>query len=66
MQIEWLSVLVWEHESLAYTRDRYGAVANPAAPGDLRDLMHQLAELMLQHNGRYPKWWRALGEQLDH
>lgn len=27
-------------EKLAYTRDRYGTVADPAAPGDLRDLMH--------------------------
>ena len=39
-QIQSLDALVCEQEKLAYTRDRYGTVADPAAPGDLRDLMH--------------------------
>jgi hypothetical protein len=64
-QIQWLDALVCEHEKLAYTHDRYGAVANPAAPGDLRDLMHQFAELTFQRDGRYPRWWRAIDEQPD-
>jgi hypothetical protein len=51
---------------LAFTRDRYGTVANPAVPGDLRDLMHQFAELTFQRDGRYPKWWRAVDEHPDH
>jgi hypothetical protein len=65
-QIQWLDALVCEQEKLAYTRDRYGTVANPAAPGHLRDLMHQFAELIFQRDGRYPRWWRAVGEQPDH
>lgn len=65
-QIQWLDALVCEQAQLAYTRDRYGTVANPAVPGDLRDLMHQFAELMFQRDGRYPNWWRAVGEQPDH
>jgi hypothetical protein len=64
-QIQWLDALVREREQLAYTRDRYGTVANPAAPGDLRDVMHQFAELMFQRDGRYPRWWRAVGEHPD-
>jgi hypothetical protein len=65
-QIQWLNALVCEHEQLAYTRDLYGTVANPAAPGELRDLMHQFAELMFEHDGRYPRWWRAVDEQPEH
>jgi hypothetical protein len=65
-QIQWLDALVCEHEKLAYTHDRYGTVANPAAPGELRDLMHQFAELTFQRDGRYPRWWRAVDEQPDY
>jgi hypothetical protein len=64
-RIQWLDALVCEHAKLAFTRDRYGVVANPAAPGDLRDLMHQFAELLFQRDGRYPRWWRAVNEQPD-
>jgi hypothetical protein len=38
-------------------------VANPAVPCRLRQLMHQLAELTLEREGRYPRWWRAVGEK---
>jgi hypothetical protein len=50
-------------DAAAFVTDRYGAVANPAAPCRLRNLMHQLAELVFERDGRYPGWWRALGEE---
>jgi len=25
--------------------------------------MHQLAELLFERDGRYPRWWRAVGEK---
>jgi hypothetical protein len=65
-QIKWLDALVCEQQTRAYTCDRYGTVANPAAPGDLRDLMHHFADLLFQRDGRYPRWWRAIDEQPDH
>ena len=60
--IELLDALVGAHAT-AYTTDRYGTVANPLAPCRLRELMHQLAELTLDREGRYPAWWRAVGEE---
>jgi hypothetical protein len=45
-QIKWLDALVCEQQKLAYTSDRYGTVANPAAPGELRDLMHHFAPVV--------------------
>jgi hypothetical protein len=50
-------------DAAAFVADRYGAVANPAAPCRLRNLMHQLAELVFERDGRYPGWWRAIGEE---
>ena len=47
----------------AYVTDRFGPVANPAAPCGLRDAMHQLAELVFERDARYPCWWRAVGER---
>jgi hypothetical protein len=64
-QIRWLAALVGRHEQRAYTLDRHGTVANPAVDGDLRDLMHQLAEFIFRRDGRYPRWWRAGGERPD-
>jgi hypothetical protein len=64
-QIRWLAALVGRHEQDAYTLDRHGTVADPAVDGDLRDLMHQLAELIFQRDGRHPRWWRAVGERPD-
>jgi hypothetical protein len=61
-QIELLDARV-DADTAAYITDRYGAVANPAAPWRLRELMHQLAELIFERNGRYPRWWRAVGEK---
>jgi hypothetical protein len=46
----------------AYTTDRFGTVANPAVPCFLRDLTHQLAELIFDRDGCYPEWWRGVGE----
>jgi hypothetical protein len=62
VQIELLDALVGAYAA-AYVTDRYGAVANPAAPCRLRELMHQLAELTLERDGRYPRWWRAVDEK---
>jgi hypothetical protein len=50
-------------DAAAYITDDYGAVANPLVPCALRNLMHQLAELVLDRDGRYPHWWRAPGEE---
>jgi hypothetical protein len=61
-QIELLAALV-RADAAAHVTDRYGTVANPAAACPLRNLMHQLAELMLERDGRYPDWWRAVGEE---
>jgi len=60
-QIELLALV--DADSAAYITDGYGAVANPAAPSRLRELMHQLAELTFERHGRYPRWWRAVGEK---
>ena len=49
-------------DAAAYTIDDFGTVANPAAPCFLRDLTHQLAELIFDRDGCYPAWWRAVGE----
>jgi hypothetical protein len=62
MQIELLEALVRADEA-AYVTDRYGSVANPAVPCDLRELMHQLAELTFERHRSYPRWWRAVGEK---
>lgn len=51
------------HPQAAFVTDRYGTVANPAVTCALRDLMHRLAELAFESDGRYPGWWRAIGEQ---
>ena len=61
MQIELLEALVRADEA-AYVTDRYGSVANAAVPCDLRELMHQLADLIFERDGRHPLWWRAFGE----
>jgi hypothetical protein len=61
-QIKLLDALV-DADRAAYVSDSYGAVANPAAPCRLRELMHQLAELTFERHGRYPRWWRAVGEE---
>jgi hypothetical protein len=61
-QIELLDTLVSSH-AVAYVTDRHGTVANPAVPCRLRELMHQLAELTFERDGRYPRWWRAVGEK---
>jgi hypothetical protein len=50
-------------DAAAYVTDAHGLVANPAVGCRLRNLMHQLAELRFEHDGRYPRWWRAVGEQ---
>ena len=50
-------------EAAAYIGDDHGAVANPAVPCGLRNVMHQLAELCFERDGSYPAWWRAPGEQ---
>jgi hypothetical protein len=49
-------------DAAAYTTDDFGTVANPEAPGFLRDFTHQLAELIFDRDGCYPAWWRAVGE----
>jgi len=64
-QIELLDALVGA-AAAAYVTDRYGMVASPAAPCWLRDLLHQLAELLFERDGRYPGWWRAVDEQPDY
>jgi hypothetical protein len=61
-QIQLVDALVGANTA-AYITDRYGTVANPAAPCRLRDLMHQLAELEFERDGGYPGWWRAVGEE---
>jgi hypothetical protein len=50
-------------DAAAYVSDQFGPVANPAAPCRLRNRMHQLAELVFDRDGRYPHWWRAVGEE---
>jgi hypothetical protein len=50
-------------DAAAYISDDHGTVANPAVPCGLRNLMHHLAELRFEHDGRYPGWWRAVGEE---
>jgi hypothetical protein len=61
-QVELLDAVVGA-DTAAYVSDRYGIVANPAAPCHLRNLMHQLAELVFERDGCYPPWWRAVGEE---
>ena len=61
-QVDLLDALVHD-EAAAYIADGYGPVANPAAPCRLRNLVHQLAELLFERDGRYPAWWRAVGEE---
>ena len=61
-QIESLDALVGAHAA-AYVTDRHGTVANPAVPCRLCELMNQLAELVFEREGRYPSWWRAVGEK---
>jgi hypothetical protein len=61
-RVELLGWLV-DADAAAYVTDRYGPVANPAAPCRLRNLMHQLAELRFEGDGCYPAWWRAVGEE---
>jgi hypothetical protein len=61
-QAESLDALVCA-DAAAYITDSYGTVANPAAPCRLRNLMHQLAELVFERDGCYPAWWRAVGEE---
>ena len=61
-QLDLLDALV-RAEAAAYIADRYGPVANPAAPCRLRNLVHQLAELLFERDARYPDWWRAVGEE---
>ena len=50
-------------DGAAYTTDHFGTVANPTAPCFLRELTHQLAELIFDRDGCYPRWWRAVGEE---
>jgi hypothetical protein len=50
-------------DSAAYISDDHGTVANPAVPSGLRNLMHHLAELRFERDGRYPGWWRAIDEE---
>ena len=50
-------------DAAAYITDAHGPVANPAVACGLRNLMHHLAELRFEHDGRYPGWWRAVGEE---
>jgi hypothetical protein len=50
-QIELLDALVGAHTA-AYLTDRHVIVANPAVPSRLRELMHQLAELTFERDGR--------------
>lgn len=59
--IEAIEALVRE-DPTAYVTDRHGWVANPDTQCELRDAMHRLAELLLERDGRYPSWWRAVGE----
>jgi hypothetical protein len=40
-------------------------VANPDALPDLRELMAQLAVLMLHRDKRWPIWWRTPGQPPD-
>jgi len=54
-QTELLDALVSTHAA-AYVTDRHGTVANPAVPCRAREPMHQLAELTLHREGRYPGW----------
>ena len=61
-QIELLEALV-DADTAPYIIDRYGTVENPAASCRLREVMHQLAELTFERHGRYPRWWRAVGEK---
>jgi hypothetical protein len=61
-ELDLLDALV-RADAAAYIADRFGPVANPAAPCRLRNLLHQLAELVLERDGRYPAWWRAVGEE---
>ena len=62
-QIELLDALVDAHGP--HTSPTARPVANPAVPCGLRELMHQLAELIFERDGRYPLWWRAFGENPD-
>jgi hypothetical protein len=64
-QMRSLDALVRQEGKAAYTRDRFGPVADPTAPGHLRDRVHHLAELMFDRDRRYPPWWRAVGEHPD-
>jgi hypothetical protein len=50
-------------DAAAFISDEHGPVANPAVPCGLRNLMHHVAELRFERDGRYPGWWRAVGEQ---
>ena len=56
---------VFARRAAAYATDDYGVVANPEAPADLRELMAQLALLMLDRDGQWPMWWRMPGQPPD-
>lgn len=62
--IELLETLIGA-SPVAFAADDFGRVANPTVPCRLREQMHQLAELLFERDGSYPRWWRAIGENPD-